>query len=96
MNELQCRTVHYHLDKGECRPAQVVKAWTKTTLNLVVALDGANDKYHGEDGSLTVWKTSIVRGTGVGQWHEWQDCPYREGAAETTAEGGDALHPIVD
>lgn len=94
MNELQCRTVHYHLDRNECRPASVVKTWNPGTANLVVLLDGSNDKYHGEDGSLMSWKTSIVRGADVGQWHEWQDCPYKDVVAQE--EGGDPLSTVLD
>jgi hypothetical protein len=49
------------------RPAQIVRVWTKEgpkTANLVVFLDGSNDRSYigAADGSLMVWKTSAVIG----------------------------------
>lgn len=42
------RIVHYVIKSGACRPAQVLAAWDqesgKPLLNLVVTLDGMNDR----------------------------------------------------
>lgn len=53
------------LAKGEQRPAIVVRVWTPTTINLLLFLDGDNDKRVGPDGWQTVpghvlWKTSVT------------------------------------
>lgn len=52
------RTVHFVLDsgpnKGEDRPAVIVRVWTDELVNLQVITDGPND---GLD--AIVWKTSI-------------------------------------
>jgi len=67
----------------ELRPAIVVKAWNPTSVNLQVFVDGTNDRlrhYPGEKDSDhrifssssiergMAWKTSVVQGTGIGQW----------------------------
>lgn len=53
------------INKGQVRPAMVVRVWSATTLNLRVFLDGANDKFVGPDGwqtapDGTLWKTSVL------------------------------------
>ena len=68
--------VHYVLpagkQKGEVRPALIVRVWNKELVNLVVFVDGTND-FAGEvlSGSTTLWATSIQHNsTGVpGTWH---------------------------
>lgn len=52
-------------DLGYCNvqaqlPAIVVAAWSETTLNLKVSLDG---------NSPDLWKTSALQGDGEGQWN---------------------------
>jgi hypothetical protein len=50
------------------RPAQIVRVWTPTgmkTCNLVVLLDGSNDRHlwpYADAEHLTLWKTSVVIG----------------------------------
>lgn len=72
------RIVHYVLDKpysaGEAaviRPAMVVHVWDRMTgcSNLQVFIDGANDNYPPEQG--TVWKTSRLYSAKhePGTWH---------------------------
>ena len=70
----QGRSVVYQIAENVWRPAQIVEVWTEEgprTCNLVVFLDGSNDKVHGFDGldgSLTYWATSRVLGDAVGQY----------------------------
>lgn len=53
------RRVHYAF-KGECYIADVVKVWTPPLANLVLTLDGMNDRVVGGDLNVfQVWKTSI-------------------------------------
>lgn len=61
---------------GEVRPALVVRVWSEEVVNLLVFLDGANDKFIGPDGWQSVpghvlWKTSVPyaeAGPGA-SWH---------------------------
>lgn len=61
---------------GEVRPAMVVRVWSATTVNLLIFLDGDNDKFIGPDTWQTVpghilWKTSVLyaeQGRETG-WH---------------------------
>lgn len=51
---------------GEVRPAVIVRVWSEYTVNLLVFLDGENDKFIGVDGWTTIaghilWKTSVPR-----------------------------------
>jgi hypothetical protein len=67
-------------DHPELRPAQVVCVWSQECANLVVAFDGWNDhksRHKGEKGEFASdaeaercsgWRTSVLRGNGVGQW----------------------------
>ncbi len=64
------------IHKGEARPALIVRVWGKTTVNLLVFLDGDNDKRVGDHGwetvpGFTLWKTSVVYDdTGLGnRWN---------------------------
>jgi hypothetical protein len=72
------RIVHFVLDENVHRPAMMVETWPNIaeyqetgTVNLVVICDGSNDKYHGTDGSLTLWRTSVKfsENKEVGTWH---------------------------
>lgn len=60
------RSVVYQVDKGQWRPAQITAVFGDRC-NLVVFLDGDNDKWIG-DGELVVWKTSRTCGTEIDQW----------------------------
>lgn len=66
------RRVHY-LWQGECYIADVVKNWTPITANLVLTLDGSNDRVLGGSAEvLQVWKTSISQDETKeqsGSWH---------------------------
>lgn len=61
---------------GEVRPAMVVRVWSEQTVNLLIFLDGDNDKFVGADGWQSVpghvlWKTSVPyaeSGPGA-SWH---------------------------
>lgn len=49
---------------GEVRPAIIVRVWTPQTVNLLIFLDGDNDKFVGADGwemvpGHVLWKTSV-------------------------------------
>lgn len=51
---------------GELRPAMIVRVWSEFTVNLLVFVDGDNDKFMGAEGWETVpghtlWKTSVPR-----------------------------------
>lgn len=63
------RSVVYQIAEGEWRPAQIVQVFGSiNSANLVVFLDGDNDKRYGFDGSLTFWATSRKLGTEVGEF----------------------------
>lgn len=74
------RMVNYILPfgphKGEIRPAIVVAAWSDTSANLLVFLDGTNDMHWGQISSLTPpfhWATSASLEPAekhlFGSWH---------------------------
>jgi hypothetical protein len=64
----------------ELRPAQAVRIFSQECANLVVTFDGWNDhksRHKGEKGEFASdaeaercvgWRTSVLRGNGVGQW----------------------------
>lgn len=65
---------------GELRPAMIVRVWSDTTVNLLIFVDGDNDKFMGAEGwetvpSYTAWKTSVPRienvkeGSGAGWFY---------------------------
>lgn len=61
---------------GEVRPAMVVRVWSTEVVNLLIFLDGDNDKFIGSDGWQTVpghvlWKTSVPYAQQVpaASWH---------------------------
>lgn len=72
---IEGRVVHYVLpegpSKGEHRPAQIVKVWSKETglCNLVVTLDGMNDG--AAKGVFHLWATSCLPNDDheLGTWH---------------------------
>lgn len=68
--------VIYCIAEGQWRPAVVVQTWGGSAANLVVFLDGGNDNRYpntGEDGALTVWKTSQMPGDLIGNWKRLND-----------------------
>lgn len=67
---------------GEVRPAMVVRVWSDVMVNLLVFLDGNNDRFIGADGWETVpghvlWETSVtISNTGLGgTWHRADPVP---------------------
>ena len=53
------RRVHYFY-QGQCYIADVVQTWSATTANLVLTLDGSNDRVLGGTAEkFQVWKTSV-------------------------------------
>jgi hypothetical protein len=82
------RLVHFRIggtdEAPKLRPALVVEDWGITeapntdqgAVNLVVFLDGSNDKAKDRakvglpEKGLTGWVTSRTRGKGIGQWRE--------------------------
>jgi hypothetical protein len=68
--------VHYVLNRGEHRPAFIVKVWDKArgTVNLIVLIDGSNDwRSIGREGpwSPMIWETSKLYSEEPkpGTWH---------------------------
>lgn len=66
------RIVHYVLPrgrgKGSIRPAEIVRVWSDTCVNLQVKLDGPNDAGMGQPDALgydplVVWASSASRGS---------------------------------
>jgi hypothetical protein len=64
--------------QGEVRPAFVVRVWNDEVVNLVVLLDGSNDRFPFVSPSgiderffVTFWKTSVAHSENAepGTWH---------------------------
>lgn len=67
------RIVHVRY-ADRCQAAVVVRAWSETTLNLVVFRDGSNDAGDGGVGSdLTRWLTSATLSEESGNHWHWPE-----------------------
>lgn len=70
------RRVHF-FKNGKCYVADIVQVWSPPVVNLVVTLDGTNDRIitlENEKGALHVWRTSIEQDeskdeTKYSSWH---------------------------
>lgn len=80
------------MPSGEHRPAEVIRAWSETCVNLDVTLDGTND---GAVPGTHLWKTSVSldeQGKKHSTWH-W---PEEDEAAAPTNVAQRAHEPIAE
>ena len=68
------RIVHVRF-KDRCQAAVIVRAWSETTVNLIVFRDGSNDAGDGGNGSdATRWMTSATLDeTATGHHWHWPE-----------------------
>ncbi|MDP2167960.1 MAG: hypothetical protein Q8J64_06490 [Thermodesulfovibrionales bacterium] len=63
--------VDYRISETETRPAVIVKEHDENCVNLQVFVDGSSDSgiFTPEQCACGLaWRTSVVRGDGIGQW----------------------------
>lgn len=66
--------VHYRVAKDTVRPAMVVHIHSPGCVQLQVFVDGRNDinldagPNSGECAAGLMWRTSVIRGDGIGNW----------------------------
>lgn len=99
ISPLSGQLVLFRINENEVRPALIVRPWSEHCANLLVFPDGSNDGAHVNyeansnnshfiGGQVAgIWKTSVPRGPGVGQWQTFEDA-----ASGAVAGDGSCTH----